>query len=46
MQKSDYEKIIAELKKARIEDDYQRIKRLQKKLEKWQAWYGAAAPVN
>jgi hypothetical protein len=43
-----YDNICAELAKARAEEelDFAKIRRLRRKLEKWQLKYGANAPVR
>lgn len=46
MTREDYYSIQAEIKAGREVGDMKKVKRWSKKLERWQLWYGAYAPVG
>jgi len=41
-----YDKLMAKLKAAREVSDFKAIRRINRQIEKWQAEYGAYAPVR
>lgn len=46
MDRNDYYRIVAEIKKRREIGDAAGVRRWLKKLENWQRWYGAYAPIK